>query len=90
MQYPHDYKEKRPIIKAILLGEDNINTVMRWIGARSATRTYQRMQNTIIIDMVGGELIAEIGWWIYLQPDGTFLTCNQQYFEENFEEHYEK
>ena len=89
MQYPRDYREKRPIVKAILLEEDNINIVMRWIGARSATRTYQRMNDTIIIDMVAGELITEIGWWIYLLPDGTFMTCNKQYFEENYEEHYE-
>jgi hypothetical protein len=88
MKYPINVQEQRPVLKAILLGTENIEIVMRWIGANSSTRQYKRMLDTIIIDMLEGELITEIGWWVLRHPGGEFTTCNEEYFKENYEQKY--
>ena len=86
MMHPKTFTEKTPQIRAILLGNDNVQIVMRWIGQHSATPMYKRMNDTFIIDLLDGELILEIGWWVLRHEDGTFSTCTQEYMEENYEE----
>ena len=86
MKYPKSFKEKRPTVRAILLSADNIQTVMRWIGQHSSTPLYKRMLDTFIIDLMEGELIVELGWWVLRHSDGSFSTCTPLYMEENYEE----
>lgn len=90
MKYPKAYREKSPTFKAMLITEENVPTVMKWIGVNISTNEYQRIKDTIIItSSLGEELLTEIGWWVVRDEDGNFTTCNQEYFESYYEEIYE-
>ena len=86
MKFPKKFRENAPEVKAMLLGKENIQIVMRWIGQHSATPLYKRMNDTFIIDLIEGELIIELGWWVIRHQDGAFSTCNEQYMQENYTE----
>jgi len=87
MKHPKTFIEKAPQVRAILLGDENVQIVMRWIGQHSATPLYQRMNDTFIIDLLEGDLIIEIGWWVLRHADGTFSACTQEFMDENYEEY---
>ncbi len=86
MKFPKTFIEKTPQVRAMLLGKDNVQVVMRWIGQHSATPIYQRMHDTFIIDLIKGELIIELGWWVLRHQDGTFSTCTPEFMEANYSE----
>lgn len=88
MKHPRKFKEKRPPVKAILLGEENIDVVMRWIGQNTSTPIYKRMNDTFMLDLIEGELVIELGWWIVKDADSNFSACTPRYFEENYTEDY--
>ncbi len=85
MIYPKSFREKSPQVRAILLEQDNVAVVMRWIGQHSATPIYKRMNDTFIIDLIDGEIVIELGWWVVRDQDGAFSTCTPEYMEEHYE-----
>lgn len=86
MKFPKTFIEKAPQVRAMLLSKDNIQIVMRWIGQHSATPIYSRMSDTFIINLIEGELIIEIGWWVLRHQDGSFSTCTPNYMTEHYDE----